>query len=855
MSFNYHTLPACNRCRKRKSRCDIGRPLCGPCKAAGTHCEFMHATTGQIISRSYIYQLETQLGRLEAENNARYENNDEQISSTDNKHLREQCADSSEKGANSDGGEGSKAHADLIMLGEVDGDAHFLGLSSGIHLARAVLESAAAQKKDTSHDNDAGLSSLADEDSRDKVQPNHSLNQGRSSEPTSVSSQQRQLPSREVVASLIEIFFSRCQFPYAILEKDELIKEVAELYDYSSLQPHSSNFSLEQSTPSLDQIKTRFMLYMVLAIALLSGVDGKQPEELVVARAKSYYSNAIVKLTDIIQSKDERSLQCLLLFLFYSLQHSTSAPIWYISGLSVRMCIDLGLHTERAISLNHGSVSREESKKAMDRKRRLFWTTYSLDQTFSLILGRPFAFKHGRTDVEYPSMTLHESQRAQFIHWLQLQELQNEIISQLYLSKGDWDGKQDAATMNCNNPQNDFLESMERKLNQWKDHGLEISSLEKYSHDWWTFWYFNTILLLKRPSPRNPVSTDKHMLSCYSAAISIIQIAFVQLDHDIRSMTFTWSDVHHVIMAGITFLFTLWDFPEARVQARKDILAVRACLGQLRVVIDKVSIRWPQIGRTQQVLKALTRDTIEFLEYGKGSKERRGRSSMQRTGHVHAEHRDSFQELPGDSMQPLDVSNHYSPASLHDRNIIQSEAHKSDPKMFRRNIYLSPHSPLSTHSITLPHTQLTHNLSQEKTTCTLPAGVEGITTPATWSNHNIDQTNTSDRYAHAEFSSLNDGNSDNNITDQQSLWDDHSSTLFPGNNGWVELPWDSSSNHDFLSFDMMGLGLASRFNYLDLFGNFSTNEQAFPYNISADNLIPSQGSYKSALNFQRSPNP
>lgn len=473
MSFYYHTLPACNRCRKRKSRCDIGRPLCGPCKAAGTHCEFIHASTGQIISRSYIYQLETELARLEAKSDAGNEIIDQQISATDNEQPRQH----SERGANSDGREASKAHADLIMLGEVDGDAHFLGLSSGIHLARAVLESAAAQEKgSTRNDIDAGL--FAEEDNRDNSQQRQSLGQARPVSPIFDDLQQRQLPSREGVESLIEIFFSRCQFPYAILEKDELVRELTELYE------DSSNPSLEDSTLALDQIKTKFMLYMVLAIALLSGVDGKEPEEIVVARAKSYYMSAMVKLTDIIQSKDERSLQCLLLFLFYSLQRSTSAPIWYISGLSVRMCIDLGLHTERSILLTRESGSQEGNERAIDRKRRLFWTTYSLDQTFSLILGRPFAFKHGSTDVKYPSMTLHESQRKQFIHWLRLQEIQNEIISQLYLSKGDRDGQQADATMNNKDTQNEFLESIERKLNHWKGCGLEISRLEKFSHDW-----------------------------------------------------------------------------------------------------------------------------------------------------------------------------------------------------------------------------------------------------------------------------------------------------------------------------------------------------------------------------------
>jgi Fungal Zn(2)-Cys(6) binuclear cluster domain len=181
MAFYYHTLPACNRCRKRKSRCDIGRPLCGPCKVANTPCEFTHASTGQIISRSYVYQLENQLERLEAENNNKARENDERFSKHANKQPPREIVESPEGAANCDGGVDSKAHADLIVLGEDGGDAHFLGLSSGIHIARAVLESA-AQETD-GHENDPGVRSFREENHGNVQQrPSpyhvHSLNPG-----------------------------------------------------------------------------------------------------------------------------------------------------------------------------------------------------------------------------------------------------------------------------------------------------------------------------------------------------------------------------------------------------------------------------------------------------------------------------------------------------------------------------------------------------------------------------------------------------------------------------------------------------------------------------------------------------
>jgi hypothetical protein len=330
----------------------------------------------------------------------------------------------------------------------------------------------------------------------------------------------------------------------------------------------------------------------------------------------------------------------------------------------------------------------------------------------------------------------------------------------------------------------------------------------------------------------------------------------VQLDHDIRSITFTWSDVHHLIMAGITFLFTLWNYPEARVQARKDILAVRGYLGQLKVVIDKMSSRWPQIARTQQVLKVLTQATIEFLEIEEGSEPRHG-SSFRRQGLDHAQQHDNSTQIPEYLMQQRGSSNCYSSTSLHNREHPQSETPPSDPHMFRGSVRLSPHNPFSADPpiIPHPHPQIIHSLSQERTTCTLPAAAECIPAPGIWPNNNTDQTSSSNGYTHAALSCIYEGVNNNNIADQESLWNKPLSTPFPGSSAWIDFPWDDSSNNDLLPFDMHGLGLASRFSYFDLFGDFIDNEQVFPCNAAADNLIQGQGSYNSALNFQRSPDP
>lgn len=130
----------------------------------------------------------------------------------------------------------------------------------------------------------------------------------------------------------------------------------------------------------------------------------------------------------------------------------------------------------------------------------------------------------------------------------------------------------------------------------------------------WDFWYYNSILLLTRPSPKHPNLNVTHMLSCQSAAISVIQISFVQLNLTNGPVSFTWSDIHHQIMAGITLLFTVWNSTEARTQSKRDLSLFKGYLAQWNNVMVRSMERWPRIDRAQQVLQKLAQRTVEVLE-------------------------------------------------------------------------------------------------------------------------------------------------------------------------------------------------------------------------------------------------
>ncbi len=145
--------------------------------------------------------------------------------------------------------------------------------------------------------------------------------------------------------NMIEIFLNQYQVQYPIVVEDQLIHDTRQFYRRGST-----------SGTSHGDISMRFMLHMIFAISLLT-LSKDNPQALTLA--ESFHGNAMADLATVMQRKNLETLQCLLLLLLYSLLNSSAAPIWYISGLSTRMCVDLGLHFREDDSLSRSGVATE----------------------------------------------------------------------------------------------------------------------------------------------------------------------------------------------------------------------------------------------------------------------------------------------------------------------------------------------------------------------------------------------------------------------------------------------------------------------------------------------------------------
>ncbi|KAK5050526.1 hypothetical protein LTR84_003807 [Exophiala bonariae] len=563
------SIPACSRCRKRKTRCDASRPLCGPCRRSGVSCLYFDSEAKTELPRQHICDLEETLRALELEHSTLI--NGSSFNSAPDTDTLAGTAAITASISNTADGHWHGSHTDLIDVGHARGEAHYVGSSSGLHIARAVLE--------TAERNSSTLGGMDEHDSVAEIHESTTLNQS----PVTT------LPLQETAMELASVFFNQFQVQYPILEETTFMANISQIY--GNRDPGVSTGSNFQQL---------FVLRLVLAISLhcLSKTTPAAG-----SLASNYSTIALKELPDILLRRDLQSLQCLLLVLLLSLLQQTQLPIWYISGMCTRLCINLGLHNEKSIKASTIEVLGEDSDQEVDCKRRLFWVTYIFDRTLGSVLGRPITILEDMIDVDYPVSTITQQRRGQTVHWLKLQRLRTEILQRLY-------GPEAASKLDVSETSDDmiFRAQMSEKLASWFRESTLLATQGPYDLHWWNYWRCNTLLFLHRPAMRN---TRIDMVA-YTTALEFIQLSFVRLHQE--NATLTWLDMQYQINAGTMLLFAIWSCSEVRERSKREWVMVRSCLVQWEQLLSASVQKWPRGSRAKGILVALKDSTVVHLE-------------------------------------------------------------------------------------------------------------------------------------------------------------------------------------------------------------------------------------------------
>ncbi|KUJ16071.1 uncharacterized protein LY89DRAFT_102668 [Mollisia scopiformis] len=318
-----------------------------------------------------------------------------------------------------------------------------------------------------------------------------------------------------------------------------------------------------------------------------------------------HHSAGMQNLDAILQYHDIRSVQMLILLAIYSLRDPRGPGAWTYIGLAMRTCIDLGLHRR--------TPAKRYPLLNVEMRKRIFWTCYCLDRQISIILGRPFAISDRDIDVELP-LEVDESVQdvsvfeaallaaksspedqapavstslSCFIHVCRLRRIESEIQQTIY------------RVDNSSPTSEDVVESFIQKLEDWREHiprdarqlvgdkpTTKTDTLVIDGYGYYMVYYYKCIRFLLHPLLSAP-DTNVHFLKKCAEACGDVCQTYKKL-HQSIPVGFSLMALHSVFLAGLTLVYCTWISPQ-EVFSIKTSSDMNAC----SIVLYIITERWP----------------------------------------------------------------------------------------------------------------------------------------------------------------------------------------------------------------------------------------------------------------------
>ncbi|KAL3482220.1 putative transcriptional activator protein acu-15 [Aspergillus californicus] len=356
-----------------------------------------------------------------------------------------------------------------------------------------------------------------------------------------------------------------------------------------------------------------FFLNMVYAVgALLAPSLGYS--------AKRLYISAHIYIDQILLPENLETIQAILCCAVYSLRSSIGTSHWKLAGLALRQCIDLGYHR------NSGRFRTAANPLRLELSKRVFWCSYAMESQAAVMLGRPQGIPYQEVDAEYPTdiddswiteIGIHGIPRTasdpptsvtKAIHTFRIRRILSRIHSTLYSSISPCCSEHDHDTQ---------VRHLRAEIESWRA-GIPTTpcpseALSLFStSDWFDLEYNYTILQLYRVQiiDRQSSTSDIVFFDCLRAAEGICHSYRRQLLG--KPMSYTWTALHELFLAGLTYLHCLWTFPGARQAYRQG--QVSSTCTDCTVVLVIIAERWEAAAPYRDIFGTLASRTMMMMD-------------------------------------------------------------------------------------------------------------------------------------------------------------------------------------------------------------------------------------------------
>ncbi|KAK1522413.1 chitin deacetylase 1 [Colletotrichum costaricense] len=391
-------------------------------------------------------------------------------------------------------------------------------------------------------------------------------------------------PSDEQGSQMLKAYTSQLHSKYPFLEPEELWKL------------HSERMTLAaKPAQTLTRIERFgiFKLYLVYAMgATLVQLTQRGP----VLSPEALYITALQHISAARESRTVQNIEAMTLLVMFHLRSTSSHGLWYMIGLAMRTSIDLGLH--RAAHEQNLDVP------IVQRRRRLFWSVYSLERTIAVSLGRPLSIADNQIDVELPNTIINGDPSASVLVGnditlalvlFKLRRIESKIHHSVYRTD---------KTLDALRPK---LDRLHQQLKFWRDSLRDWIPAGHPDLNYALLLYNRALRLLIQPFLPILPATDPFYGLCMRAAGDICQ-AHKRL-HQTLDYGHSFIAVQTVFVAGVTLVYGIWTQGNAlwSVAVSNDI---RAC----SLVLFVMSERAPWVRKYRDAFEVLVNAAMEKLQ-------------------------------------------------------------------------------------------------------------------------------------------------------------------------------------------------------------------------------------------------
>ncbi|KAJ5835271.1 Transcription factor [Penicillium robsamsonii] len=549
---------ACSRCKTRKQKCDGQLPVCSNCTKSRATCDLQNVRGEDLVVAKYIHALENKVAELE-------------IQLLQYQHSQ---AERSDARTPSSGTPGQMSIADVtnsLCLSLPDTSSGIELSQFALHLALNIGEvSKASATTGRTSTGDSGLSEEHPESSAavgNYPFTNDIENVTHGTGP----------PSDELGVKLIETYSERVDSRYSFLDLDEILQWHRDRERLSSISLQSLSASQQFGL---------FKLYLVYAVG--SGLLSLTEKQASLPTPEAFYATAIRHISAAREPRSLENIEAMVLLVIFHLRSSISQVLWYLIGFAMRTCIHLGMY-----------LSRREADlppAVIQKRRKLFWTVYSLERNISIALGYPVSLPDRLIDVQMPTLMREDDHKLrQAIHLFRLRRIESRIHHSLYRID---------RTLQELLPK---VRGYYQELQEWKESLLASVCLDNNNRpDYLLLHYHRAIRLLMQPFLSILPSSDPYFKACVESAGQICQLH--KKLHQNAAYGHSFIAVQTVFVSGIMMLYCLWT--HENVWSVRLSNNIRACSSVLFVMGE----RTPWVRRYRDAFEALVTMTMERLE-------------------------------------------------------------------------------------------------------------------------------------------------------------------------------------------------------------------------------------------------